>query len=146
MNAVSLQDNASAILDDIEAIDLGTAFCLRPNMDSQMFVVTTLPGAEVPELTHHRDHDLMIDDQPWVRLDEHTFQWSAWPNRSNQHGYPGPILHPSETFSVCWVADMIEQARKVSMIGSLLFAAVPVETEDPDHPAGWALLSRYQPR
>ncbi|WP_207126806.1 hypothetical protein [Actinocatenispora comari] len=62
--------------------------------------------------------------------------WEALTGWSGQHGYNGPIMHPSEL--VCGaLAEYI-----LSTPGT--YVAVAVETEDQDDPAGWLVLRHIE--
>lgn len=115
------------IANHINKLELGTAFGM-----SQGGAVQALIEIDVPQVHITADRDV---------LEIGRSGWAALSRFSNQEGYSGPIIHPSEFFSGSMARRLhFEAIRKRS---DRVYALVEVtDPDDPDALVGWAVLER----
>ncbi|GIL29127.1 hypothetical protein NUM_43810 [Actinocatenispora comari] len=97
-----------------------------------------LPGVYAPVASMNTDSDgqVLAEHELDMLAELRSQGWEALTGWSGQHGYNGPIMHPSEL--VCGaLAEYI-----LSTPGT--YVAVAVETEDQDDPAGWLVLRHIE--
>lgn len=115
------------IANHINKLELGTAFGM-----SQRGAVQALIEIDVPQVNITADRDV---------LEIERSGWAALSGFSNQEGYSGPIIHPSEFFS----GPMARQLHfeTISKKSDRVYALVEVtDPDDPDALVGWAVLER----
>ena len=115
------------IANHINKLELGTAFGM-----SQGGAVQALIEIDVPQVNITADRDV---------LEIERSGWAALSGFSNQEGYSGPIIHPSEFFS----GPMARQLHfeTISKKSDRVYALVEVtDPDDPDALVGWAVLER----
>ena len=115
------------IANHINGLELGTAFRMNQNG-----AVQELIEIDVPHVNITADRDV---------LEIERSGWEALSGFSNQEGYSGPIIHPSEFFSGSMARQLhFEAIRKGS---DRVYALVEVtDPDDPDALVGWAVLGR----
>lgn len=84
--------------------------------------------AFAPDALHDAWHDMLIDGAPYRK----NGTWEALVGYTGQHGYIGPVMHPSEFIGGRLEADILQTPG--------VYVVVSVETDDPDNPVGWAVL------
>lgn len=83
-----------------------------------------------PEVIHvENEHEPEISGSGWEFVDGY----------SGQYGYSGPVMHASEFLGGRMAEDVLDQP------GVYVVCSVEV-LDDPENPAGWALLRRNEPR
>ena len=115
------------IANHINRLEIGTAFGM-----SQGGAVQALIEIDVPQVNITADRDV---------LEIERSGWAALSGFSNQEGYSGPIIHPSEFFS----GPMARQLhfKTISKKSDRVYALVEVtDPDDPDALVGWAVLER----
>lgn len=109
-------------------------------------------GIYVPTVEHSDAHDILIDGGPTRARSNGDMDvnsgWDALTGYTQQHGYRGAVMHPSETMGDDAIREAVREA------GGDVFAIVEVspdglsyecdsETCDADHsPIGWAVIYR----
>lgn len=115
------------IANHVNGLELGTAFGM-----SQRGAVQALIEIDVPQVHITADRDV---------LEIGRSGWAVLSGFSNQEGYSGPIIHPSEFFS----GPMARQLHfeTISKKSDRVYALVEVtDPDDPDALVGWAVLER----
>lgn len=97
-----------------------------------------LPGVYAPVASLNTDSNgqLLAEYELDMLVELRSQGWEALSGWSGQHGYSGPIMHPSELVSGA-LAEYI-----LSTPG--IYVAVAVDTEDPGGPAGWLVLRHIE--
>lgn len=97
-------------------------------------------GESIPtvEIDNDAVHGVLLDGAPRTTAIEYPGKWYALTGYSQQHGYRGAVMHPSETMSDEAVREAVREA------GGDLFALVEVRDEDGSYPdgdaIGWAIV------
>lgn len=115
------------IANHINKLELGTAFGM-----SQGGAVQAIIEIDVPQVHITDDRDV---------LEIERSGWAALSGFSNQEGYSGPIIHPSEFFSgpMAWQLHFETISKKSDRVYALVEVTDP---DDPDALVGWAVLER----
>ena len=95
-------------------------------------------GEYIPTVEHSEISDVLIDGVGLIDGPGPISEWTALTGYTQQHGYRGAVMHPSETMSDEAVREAVREA------GGDLFSIVEVRDEDgiyPDgDPIGWAIV------
>lgn len=80
-----------------------------------------------------------VDDTPDPStLTIESDQWQAITGFSGQHGYDGPIMHPSEQFS----PNVLRSLYETHGTNAIYALTEVIDADDPDALVGWAILKR----
>lgn len=93
---------------------------------------TGLELARIPAPLHRAPDT--VDYQPDNDYADQVKPWSPVMGRTGQHGYDGPVMHPSEVF-----AGSLERWCRGN---EGVYTMVPVDDPDDGEPVGWMLLHR----
>lgn len=98
--------------------------------------VTEPTGVYAPEIHVSADDDGQILDSDETEMREYVERqgWTLLTGYTGQHGYHGPIMHPSEFIGGTLARDILAAPG--------LYVALVVDTLDDDEPAGWAVAYR----
>lgn len=74
-------------------------------------------------------------------IDVDSYSWAAITGYSSQHGYTGPIMHPSEQLTNFVLRDIVKR------YGTATRYAITevIDSEDPDNLIGWIMLREMNP-
>lgn len=105
-------------------IEFDVAFTITPHH----LIVDPGEGSPAPEVHVVDDGDVHVCSD----------EWETWSDgMSNQWGYSGPILHPSEFLGGGMARELLATP------GEYVITEV-VDPDDPDSPAGWIILKRKE--
>ena len=109
----------------LEDVEFGTVFAVDESGSP-----VPVDGVDVPSTYVDDAGELIVEGDYWVALAGY----------SGQHGYSGPVMHPSEYLG----GRMADDMRDPEMFSpGTRFVVVGVEALDNDgEPAGWAVLYR----
>lgn len=126
----------TTLIDALEMLDLDTPFILDdPDGDS----IRIAEDIDLPEFELGSD-----EFQPRHVLNQGPGGWMTISGLSNQEGYTGPILHPSENLSEGIITEIRERTRRILQGDPLplqlvwLMAEV-IDPDDRDALVGWVL-------
>lgn len=111
-----------AIARYINAFDFGSVFTLAPTGE-----IADRRDLHAPTVWHDDELDVIIEGRGWTALTGMTGQYS----------YNGAVMHSSEYIGV----GIIDRLLDLADDDTQTFTIVTVEVlDDPEHPAGWAIL------
>lgn len=113
----------AATHEDLQRIaDFGHPFMVTVDGD----LVDALADVYAPEVFHDDVSDIQVGGHGWTPLRGYT----------GQHGYRGPVMHPSEYLGGRLADDILATP------GVYVVCAVDVLDGEDSEPAGWAVLRR----
>lgn len=132
----------TALLDDIAALDLNTPFILD---DPKGDTIRIAEAIDLPEFELGSD-----EFQPRHVLNQGPGEWMTISGLSNQEGYTGPILHPSENLSEGIITEIRERTRHILRgdplpLQLIWIMAEVIDPDDRDALVGWVLALTITP-
>lgn len=130
------------ILTPIDTTDFNPEFDHVYLVDGLGLVYDERTGLRAPDIENSRDFDILIDGQLVQGIEG---EWRALTGHTNQHGYRGAVMHPSEIWGDWAIQDLASHAAED---GYVAFACVAVrpdldEQDNDDYsdesPVGWAV-------